>query len=153
MLRCGFCVKQGNVVSTRLYYLKKIYVKEMGGKRGYGVVRLQRKSWKRRFFTLDDNAVSYYKSDTVRSQHHFHLLIISCDTLNMTVLCVCSCPRTRSLSEVFLSETFRRSMNVSSSQGESRKNQSYSVQSVCTFSKSAYLPDMHIHKHNCIFIW
>uniref|UniRef100_A0A096MAP9 Pleckstrin homology domain containing A2 n=1 Tax=Poecilia formosa TaxID=48698 RepID=A0A096MAP9_POEFO len=36
VLRCGFCVKQGNV----------------------------RKSWKRRFFTLDDNAVSYYKSDT-----------------------------------------------------------------------------------------
>ncbi|XP_059193904.1 pleckstrin homology domain-containing family A member 2 [Centropristis striata] len=36
MLRCGFCVKQGNV----------------------------RKSWKRRFFTLDDNAVSYYKSET-----------------------------------------------------------------------------------------
>uniref|UniRef100_A0A8C4HG11 PH domain-containing protein n=1 Tax=Dicentrarchus labrax TaxID=13489 RepID=A0A8C4HG11_DICLA len=35
MLRCGYCVKQGNV----------------------------RKSWKRRFFTLDDNAVSYYKSD------------------------------------------------------------------------------------------
>uniref|UniRef100_A0A3B5MG58 PH domain-containing protein n=1 Tax=Xiphophorus couchianus TaxID=32473 RepID=A0A3B5MG58_9TELE len=36
VLRYGFCVKQGNV----------------------------RKSWKRRFFTLDDNAVSYYKSDT-----------------------------------------------------------------------------------------
>ncbi|XP_029296187.1 LOW QUALITY PROTEIN: pleckstrin homology domain-containing family A member 2 [Cottoperca gobio] len=36
MLRCGYCVKQGNV----------------------------RKSWKRRFFTLDDNAVSYYKSET-----------------------------------------------------------------------------------------
>ncbi|KAM8761190.1 pleckstrin homology domain-containing family A member 2 [Acanthopagrus schlegelii] len=35
-LRCGYCVKQGNV----------------------------RKSWKRRFFTLDDNAVSYYKSET-----------------------------------------------------------------------------------------
>lgn len=25
----------------------------------------QRKSWKRRFFTLDDNAVSYYKSKMV----------------------------------------------------------------------------------------
>lgn len=25
----------------------------------------QRKSWKRRFFTLDDNAVSYYKSEMV----------------------------------------------------------------------------------------
>uniref|UniRef100_A0A3Q2QK11 Pleckstrin homology domain containing A2 n=1 Tax=Fundulus heteroclitus TaxID=8078 RepID=A0A3Q2QK11_FUNHE len=36
VLRCGFCVKQGNV----------------------------RKSWKRRFFTLDDNTVSYYKTDT-----------------------------------------------------------------------------------------
>lgn len=36
VLRCGYCVKQGNV----------------------------RKSWKRRFFTLDNNAVSYYKSDT-----------------------------------------------------------------------------------------
>lgn len=36
VLRCGYCVKQGNV----------------------------RKSWKRRFFTLDDNAVSYYKSET-----------------------------------------------------------------------------------------
>ncbi|KAM7017747.1 pleckstrin homology domain-containing family A member 2 isoform 1-T1 [Tautogolabrus adspersus] len=36
VLRCGYCVKQGNV----------------------------RKSWKRRFFTLDDNAVSYYKSGT-----------------------------------------------------------------------------------------
>ncbi|TNM89547.1 hypothetical protein fugu_003781 [Takifugu bimaculatus] len=35
VLRCSYCVKQGNV----------------------------RKSWKRRFFTLDDNAVSYYKSD------------------------------------------------------------------------------------------
>ncbi|KAK5910156.1 hypothetical protein CesoFtcFv8_004017 [Champsocephalus esox] len=35
MLRCGYCVKQGNV----------------------------RKSWKRRFFTLDENAVSYYKSE------------------------------------------------------------------------------------------
>lgn len=28
----------------------------------------QRKSWKRRFFTLDDNAVSYYKSEMVRRQ-------------------------------------------------------------------------------------
>uniref|UniRef100_A0A1A8LKR7 Pleckstrin homology domain containing, family A (Phosphoinositide binding specific) member 2 n=2 Tax=Nothobranchius pienaari TaxID=704102 RepID=A0A1A8LKR7_9TELE len=36
VLRCGYCVKQGNV----------------------------RKSWKRRFFTLNDNAVSYYKSET-----------------------------------------------------------------------------------------
>uniref|UniRef100_UPI0037E8332D pleckstrin homology domain-containing family A member 2 n=1 Tax=Semicossyphus pulcher TaxID=241346 RepID=UPI0037E8332D len=36
VLRCGYCVKQGNV----------------------------RKSWKRRFFTLDDNAVCYYKSET-----------------------------------------------------------------------------------------
>ncbi|XP_029019505.1 pleckstrin homology domain-containing family A member 2 [Betta splendens] len=36
VLRCGYCVKQGNV----------------------------RKSWKRRFFTLDDNAVSYFKSET-----------------------------------------------------------------------------------------
>lgn len=36
VLRSGYCVKQGNV----------------------------RKSWKRRFFTLDDNAVSYYKSET-----------------------------------------------------------------------------------------
>ncbi|XP_070821408.1 pleckstrin homology domain-containing family A member 2 [Chaetodon trifascialis] len=35
VLRWGYCVKQGNV----------------------------RKSWKRRFFTLDDNAVSYYKSE------------------------------------------------------------------------------------------
>lgn len=35
VLRCGYCVKQGNV----------------------------RKSWKRRFFTLDNNAVNYYKSD------------------------------------------------------------------------------------------
>ncbi|KAM9392973.1 pleckstrin homology domain-containing family A member 2 isoform 2-T2 [Pholidichthys leucotaenia] len=35
MLRCGYCVKQGNV----------------------------RKSWKRRYFTLDGNAVSYYKSE------------------------------------------------------------------------------------------
>ncbi|XP_042344407.1 pleckstrin homology domain-containing family A member 2 [Plectropomus leopardus] len=35
VLRCGYCVKQGNV----------------------------RKSWKRRFFILDDNAVSYYKSE------------------------------------------------------------------------------------------
>ncbi|KPP74189.1 pleckstrin-like domain-containing family A member 2-like [Scleropages formosus] len=36
VVRWGFCVKQGNV----------------------------RKSWKRRFFTLDDNSVSYYKCDT-----------------------------------------------------------------------------------------
>lgn len=36
VVRCSYCVKQGNV----------------------------RKSWKRRFFTLDDNAVSYYKSET-----------------------------------------------------------------------------------------
>ncbi|KAM6964789.1 pleckstrin homology domain-containing family A member 2 [Aplochiton taeniatus] len=36
VLRCGYCVKQGNV----------------------------RKSWKRRFFTLDDNAVSYFKCET-----------------------------------------------------------------------------------------
>ncbi|XP_041855871.1 pleckstrin homology domain-containing family A member 2 [Melanotaenia boesemani] len=35
VLRCGYCVKQGNV----------------------------RKSWKRRFFTLDDIAVSYYKTE------------------------------------------------------------------------------------------
>ncbi|XP_040012027.1 pleckstrin homology domain-containing family A member 2 isoform X2 [Xiphias gladius] len=35
VLRCGYCVKQGNV----------------------------RKSWKRRFFTLDDNTVNYYKSE------------------------------------------------------------------------------------------
>ncbi|XP_056275760.1 pleckstrin homology domain-containing family A member 2 [Pseudoliparis swirei] len=38
VLRGGYCVKQGNV----------------------------RKSWKRRFFTLDDNTVSYYKSEMVR---------------------------------------------------------------------------------------
>ncbi|XP_023694354.1 pleckstrin homology domain-containing family A member 2 [Paramormyrops kingsleyae] len=36
VVRWGFCVKQGNV----------------------------RKSWKRRFFTLDDSSVSYYKCDT-----------------------------------------------------------------------------------------
>ncbi|KAJ3604075.1 hypothetical protein NHX12_028816 [Muraenolepis orangiensis] len=36
VLRCGYCVKQGHV----------------------------RKSWKRRFFTLDENAVSYYKCET-----------------------------------------------------------------------------------------
>ncbi|KAJ8380029.1 hypothetical protein SKAU_G00008070 [Synaphobranchus kaupii] len=36
MTRCGYCVKQGNV----------------------------RKNWKRRFFTLDDNSVSYYKCET-----------------------------------------------------------------------------------------
>ncbi|KAJ8005686.1 hypothetical protein DPEC_G00120500 [Dallia pectoralis] len=36
VLRCGYCVKQGNV----------------------------RKSWKRRFFILDNNAVSYYKCET-----------------------------------------------------------------------------------------
>ncbi|KAK7934070.1 hypothetical protein WMY93_004966 [Mugilogobius chulae] len=36
VLRCGYCVKQGNV----------------------------RKSWKRRFFTLDNSAISYYKSET-----------------------------------------------------------------------------------------
>ncbi|XP_031611269.1 pleckstrin homology domain-containing family A member 2 isoform X1 [Oreochromis aureus] len=36
LLRCGYCVKQGNV----------------------------RKSWKRRFFTLDDNAVNYYKTES-----------------------------------------------------------------------------------------
>ncbi|XP_064825535.1 pleckstrin homology domain-containing family A member 2-like isoform X3 [Oncorhynchus masou masou] len=35
VLRCGYCVKQGNM----------------------------RKSWKRRFFTLDHNAVSYYKCE------------------------------------------------------------------------------------------
>ncbi|XP_034450619.1 pleckstrin homology domain-containing family A member 2 [Hippoglossus hippoglossus] len=35
VLRCGYCVKQGNV----------------------------RKSWKRRFFTLDENTVSYFKSE------------------------------------------------------------------------------------------
>ncbi|XP_028314191.1 pleckstrin homology domain-containing family A member 2 isoform X2 [Gouania willdenowi] len=35
VLRCGYCVKQGNV----------------------------RKSWKRRFFTLDDSAVSYFKTE------------------------------------------------------------------------------------------
>lgn len=38
VLRCGYCVKQGNV----------------------------RKSWKRRFFTLDDSSVSYYKSEMER---------------------------------------------------------------------------------------
>ncbi|XP_012691387.2 pleckstrin homology domain-containing family A member 2 [Clupea harengus] len=36
IVRCGYCVKQGNV----------------------------RKSWKRRFFILDDQAVSYFKHDT-----------------------------------------------------------------------------------------
>ncbi|XP_028820898.1 pleckstrin homology domain-containing family A member 2-like isoform X1 [Denticeps clupeoides] len=35
-VRCGYCVKQGNV----------------------------RKSWKRRFFTLDDQAVSYFKNES-----------------------------------------------------------------------------------------
>lgn len=30
------------------------------------VCHVQRKSWKRRFFTLDDNAVSYFKSEMVR---------------------------------------------------------------------------------------
>lgn len=32
----------------------------------------QRKSWKRRFFTLDDNAVNYYKTESVRKQG-FHV--------------------------------------------------------------------------------
>ncbi|XP_066570482.1 pleckstrin homology domain-containing family A member 2 [Amia ocellicauda] len=36
VVKCGYCVKQGNV----------------------------RKSWKRRFFTLDDNSVSYFKCET-----------------------------------------------------------------------------------------
>uniref|UniRef100_A0A8C2AX26 Si:ch211-204d2.4 n=1 Tax=Cyprinus carpio TaxID=7962 RepID=A0A8C2AX26_CYPCA len=39
VMRSGYCVKQGNV----------------------------RKSWKRRFFILDDQTVSYYKSEMVRS--------------------------------------------------------------------------------------
>uniref|UniRef100_A0A4W6G9F7 Pleckstrin homology domain containing A2 n=1 Tax=Lates calcarifer TaxID=8187 RepID=A0A4W6G9F7_LATCA len=53
VLRCGYCVKQGNV----------------------------RKSWKRRFFTLDDNTVSYYKSEMVRSQILFFFFCISCLSL------------------------------------------------------------------------
>lgn len=76
VLRCGFCVKQGNVVSAlpdyQLYSLQE-KLKISGGKKRGCIVHLQRKSWKRRFFTLDDNAVSYYKSDTVTSQHAFHL--------------------------------------------------------------------------------
>lgn len=40
----------------------------------------QRKSWKRRFFTLDDNAVSYYKSEMVR-QTSSHMLMFFCVTV------------------------------------------------------------------------
>ncbi len=54
----------------------------------------QRKSWKRRFFTLDDSAVSYYKSETVSTQtfrvscHMFmFLLVFLCPCLNCVFVC------------------------------------------------------------------
>lgn len=78
----------------------------------------QRKSWKRRFFTLDDNAVSYYKSEMVRSKTLVYAFWWM-TSLSACVWIVLMCAtRIRSLSELFHWGTFRRSMNVSSSQGE-----------------------------------
>uniref|UniRef100_H9GEM2 PH domain-containing protein n=1 Tax=Anolis carolinensis TaxID=28377 RepID=H9GEM2_ANOCA len=51
VLKSGFCVKQGNV----------------------------RKSWKRRFFTLDDFSISYYKCEQVSSQGTACFRIVSSD--------------------------------------------------------------------------
>uniref|UniRef100_A0A3Q3JDW8 PH domain-containing protein n=1 Tax=Monopterus albus TaxID=43700 RepID=A0A3Q3JDW8_MONAL len=57
VLRCSYCVKQGNVVSTQQLQMDKLCVK---------TTTCMWKCWKRRFFTLDNNAVSYYKSEMVR---------------------------------------------------------------------------------------
>lgn len=45
----------------------------------------QRKSWKRRFFTLDDNAVNYYKTESVRNQG-FHVFAPVSTCLRVTVI-------------------------------------------------------------------
>lgn len=56
------------------------------------------------------------------------------------------CHRIRSLSELFHWETFRRSMNVSSSQGESTANHWVKLSHTFTFSASAYL-------HYLMWMW
>lgn len=71
VVRCSYCVKQGNVVSTHSLLISSVFVTKNGEcgnlKRVCVFVSAsQRKSWKRRFFTLDDNAVSYYKSEMVK---------------------------------------------------------------------------------------
>lgn len=104
----------------------------------------QRKSWKRRFFTLDDNTVSYYKSEMVRSQILFffflYFLSLSCVTVVFVcpcLNCACVCGRIRSLSELFRLGTYRRSTNVSSSRGESSVN--HRVKFFCHFNFSLHL--------------
>lgn len=47
----------------------------------------QRKSWKRRFFTLDDNAVNYYKTESVRKQS-FHVFAHVSTCLRVTIIFV-----------------------------------------------------------------
>nr|XP_029493863.1 pleckstrin homology domain-containing family A member 2-like isoform X1 [Oncorhynchus nerka] len=59
VLRCGYCVKQGNVVSTHTHTHTRSYTHTFE----LICCVFQRKSWKRRFFTLDHNAVSYYKCE------------------------------------------------------------------------------------------
>lgn len=66
----------------------------------------QRKSWKRRFFTLDDNAVSYYKSEMVRRLTLFPLMMLRFFSVTELFVCPCLncaylCPRIRSHSDLF----------------------------------------------------
>ncbi|NXQ31412.1 PKHA2 protein, partial [Alaudala cheleensis] len=77
-LKSGFCVKQGNVVSA-------------GAARGApGVLcparaqqfpsRFQRKSWKRRYFVLDEFSISYYKCEQDKEPLRSILLKDVCKT-------------------------------------------------------------------------
>lgn len=64
VIKAGFCVKQGAVVrrsesevDVLTFMIKREFV---------SVLCSQMKTWKRRYFLLDENALSYYKSEQVR---------------------------------------------------------------------------------------
>lgn len=86
LLRCGYCVKQGNVVSLITGSdWDWVWVKNSMSVEMVMWYVFQRKSWKRRFFTLDDNAVNYYKTESVRNQG-FHVFAPVSTCLRVTVI-------------------------------------------------------------------
>lgn len=74
VVRSGYCVKQGNVVIyTSGDFFILIYEAIGYFFIDYVHILFQRKSWKRRYFILDDQTVSYYKNETVSQSFFFFL--------------------------------------------------------------------------------
>lgn len=76
------------MVSTHSLLISSVFVTKNGEcgnlKRVCAFVSAsQRKSWKRRFFTLDDNAVSYYKSEMVKTFFFFFFFILNINNFFM----------------------------------------------------------------------